>query len=159
MTHKFLDDANICAMIEQVGRKCMAQHAGVVIPPASMSFVQCDRILSRTIVLHISKGHFVSINMELVSENMLGKRLHVIYRERAERVLFVWAEPEVTIQEVAEVLDLASGSVEDLYVSLVTPAAEREPCLAIFLPAQLRASPGAYCERPPDWLPIPPGLK
>jgi len=118
-----------------------------VIPPASMSFAQCDGINSRIIVLHISKGHFVRINMEPVSENRLSKRLKQIYRERAERVLFVRAEPELTFQQVVQILDIANGSVKDLYISLLTPAAEREPCLAISLPTG------------PNWLLIPPGLR
>ncbi len=57
-----------------------------------------------------------------------------IYRLRAERLLLIKADPNLSFQDVANIIDVANGSVENLFVTLVTPGAEKEPCLFILQP-------------------------
>jgi len=56
--------------------------------------------------------------------------------------LFVKADPDVSLQDVAGVIDTANGAVTNLYVVLVTPEAEKEPCLFIKRPFQPPGLPG-----------------
>jgi biopolymer transport protein ExbD len=73
----------------------------------------------------------IQLNGEHISRAELARQLRRIYSTRAERVLYVRADPGVEFQQVAELLDVAESSVEDLHVRLLTPALERDPCLSI----------------------------
>jgi biopolymer transport protein ExbD len=87
------------------------------------------------IVLQISKEHSLTINSERVTRETVGGRLHDIYRVRAERLLLIRADPDVSFQEVARVIDVAQGAVKkNLYVTLIMPGPEKEPCLFIAVP-------------------------
>ena len=87
-------------------------------------------------ILQISKGHSYRINSETVSGESLRGRLREIYRLRAERVLLVRADSDVSFQDVAEAIDMAQRAVTNLYVILVTPDAEKEPCLFVKRPVR-----------------------
>ena len=100
--------------------------------PAHTSQSQCGDF--DVIVLQISKEHTLKINSEPVKRETVGARLHDIYRLRAERLLLVRADPDVSFQEVAGAIDVAHGAVKNLYVTLITPDAEKEPCLFIVAP-------------------------
>jgi biopolymer transport protein ExbD len=100
--------------------------------PAHTSQSQCGDF--DVIVLQISKEHTLKINSEPVKRETVGTRLHDIYRLRAERLLLVTADPDISFQEVAGAIDVAHGAVKNLYVTLVTPDAEKEPCLFIVAP-------------------------
>ena len=73
-----------------------------------------------------------------IQVNALANRLHEIFADTAERVLFLKADPKVPFQSVAEVIDIAQRQVD--YVAILTPAVENEPgfCLAIGLPGVRR---------------------
>lgn len=94
------------------------------------------------IVLQISKEHSFRINYETVSSESLRGRLREIYRLRAERVLLVRADPDVSFQEVVGAIDITQGAVTNLYLVLVTPEEEKEPCLFIKRPPQPPKLPG-----------------
>lgn len=85
-------------------------------------------------ILAMSKEKVLTIDSKPVPRKTLATRLSDIYRLRAERVLFVKADPNLSFQDVASTIDVANGSVENLYVTLVTPGAEKEPCLVILRP-------------------------
>jgi len=59
--------------------------------PRSISPEDCGD--SRTIVVHVSNANPVRLNSEPITKATLGERLTKIYRLRAERVLFVGADP------------------------------------------------------------------
>lgn len=96
----------------------------------------------RDIFVHISSENSLRINGETVQRKTLGDRFKEIYRVRAERVLFVSADPDVSFQDVVGIMDVARGSVTNLYVSLLTPAAQKEPCLFIKAPMPAPRLPG-----------------
>jgi biopolymer transport protein ExbD len=92
-------------------------------------------------ILEMSKEKLLTINSEPVPRETLATRLSDIYRLRAERLLLVKADPNLSFQDVASIIDVANGSVENLYVTLVTPGAEKEPCLVILRPRRPRVEP------------------
>jgi biopolymer transport protein ExbD len=92
-------------------------------------------------ILEMSKEKVLTINSKPVPRETLATRLSDIYRLRAERLLLVKADPNLSFQDVASIIDVVNGSVENLYVTLVTPGAEKEPCLVILRPRKPRAAP------------------
>jgi biopolymer transport protein ExbD len=117
----------------RVSKQFSSRSTGFYIElPAHTSQSQCGDF--DVIVLQISKEHSLTINSERVTRETVGGRLHDIYRVRAERLLLIRADPDLSFQEVAGVIDVAQGAVENLYVTLITPGAEKEPCLFILVP-------------------------
>jgi biopolymer transport protein ExbD len=108
--------------------------------PLRVTHSECGE--RRDIVVQISNTNSLSINAEKVSPENLGGRLRELYQVRAERVLFVAANPDVSFQEVVRIIDIARGAVTNLYVSLLTPAAQNEPCFFIKVPMVAPDSPG-----------------
>lgn len=92
-------------------------------------------------ILEMSKEKLLTINSKPVLRETLATRLSDLYRLRAERLLLVKANPNLSFQDVASIIDVANGSVKNLYVTLVTPGAEKEPCLVILRPREPRAEP------------------
>jgi len=60
------------------------------------------------IVLQISKENVLTINSESVPREALAAR-NDIYRLRAERLLLIRADPNLTFQDVAKTIDIAGG--------------------------------------------------
>ncbi|MBS1824703.1 MAG: hypothetical protein JST93_05245 [Acidobacteria bacterium] len=80
-------------------------------------------------------GRFgVKLNGERKSKKEIEVQLHQFYRTKVERILFVRGEPAVTYQEVVQFIDTANELVDYLVISLLTPSAEREPCLGVRIP-------------------------
>jgi biopolymer transport protein ExbD len=96
----------------------------------------------RDIVVQISKEHTLSVVGETVPSEILAARLRELYRVRAERVLFVGADSDVRFQEVVGIIDVARASVTNLQVALLTPAAQKGPCLFIKRPVFAPKLPG-----------------
>ena len=117
----------------RVSKRLSRRSTGFYIElPAHTSQSQCGDF--DAIVLQLSKEHSLTINSEQVTRETVGGRLQDIYRVRAERLLLIRADPDVSFQEVAGVIDVAQGAVKNLYVTLITPGAEKEPCLFIVMP-------------------------
>ena len=78
----------------------------------------------RTIVVQVidSGGERpnLMINREPVTWDRLRTRLLEIYKTRAERVMFVQADPESRFEYVASVIDIARGDFQDMRVGLLT---------------------------------------
>ena len=89
-------------------------------------------------LLELTEQNVLTINSTPVSRETLAARLSGIYHLRAENLLLVKANPNLSFQDVASILDAANSSVKNLYVTLVTPGAEREPCLVILRPRKQR---------------------
>ena len=77
----------------------------------------------RTVVIIIDKDKSMHINNEDTNIKVLGDRLEAIFKTRAERVVFVKGDPELTYDVVAQVIDVAKGAAIDK-IGLMTPKVE-----------------------------------
>ena len=75
----------------------------------------------RTVVIVIDADHKLMINQEPTDETRLGPRLEEIFKTRAERVVFVKADPTIEFRWVAQAIDIAHGAQIDK-VGLMTAA-------------------------------------
>jgi biopolymer transport protein ExbD len=106
------------------------RSAGIYVKlPLHVKNSQCGE--RRDIVMQISDDDTVRINSEAISSESLAESLRERYQVRVERVLFVKADPDVSFQKVIGAIDVARAAVNNLYVALLTPAVEQEPCLFI----------------------------
>jgi biopolymer transport protein TolR len=81
----------------------------------------------RTIVVQVLKGAgdkaALKINQDDVTWENLEGRLNDIFKTRAEKVMFVKADPELTFNDVAQVIDIAHAAGVDK-VGLITAKIE-----------------------------------
>ena len=77
----------------------------------------------RTVVVSIDAGGQLKINQDPVEKAYLAARLEEIFKTRAERVMFVRGDPEITFGTVAEVIDIAKGAGIDK-IGLITQSVE-----------------------------------
>ncbi len=77
----------------------------------------------RTVVIIINKDHSMMLNQEPISAATLGNRLEEVFKTRAERVVFVKADPDLEFQSVAQAIDIAKGAGIDK-IGLMTPKVE-----------------------------------
>ena len=92
---------------------------------------------SDVIVLQLLKDRSFRINSERVPIERLNGRLREIFRSRAERILLVRADPELSFQEVVNAIGISQDAVSNLNVALLTPATEKKPCPSITMPREL----------------------
>jgi len=83
---------------------------------------------SRTIVvqvIHLASGGRPSlkINQDEVTWDTLGDRLTEIYKTRAEKIMFVKGDDDITFDNVAQVIDIAHSSGVDK-IGLITAKIE-----------------------------------
>jgi len=79
--------------------------------------------VDRTVVIIINRDRSMMLNTEPVSEERLGERLLDVFKTRAERVVFVKADPDLEFQYVAKAIDIAKGAQMDK-VGLMTAKVE-----------------------------------
>ncbi|MGO9519651.1 MAG: ExbD/TolR family protein [Candidatus Korobacteraceae bacterium] len=81
----------------------------------------------RTIVVQVLKGSgdkpALKINQDDVTWDNLEGRLNDIFKTRAEKVMFVKADPDLTFNDVAQVIDIAHAAGVDK-VGLITAKIE-----------------------------------
>jgi len=81
----------------------------------------------RTIVVQLLKGGgdkaSLKINQDDVTWENLEGRLNDVFKTRAEKVMFVKADPDLTFNEVAQVIDIAHSAGVDK-VGLITAKIE-----------------------------------
>ena len=81
----------------------------------------------RTVVVQLLKGGgdkaSLKINQDDVTWENLEGRLNDIFKTRAEKVMFVKADPDLTFNEVAQVIDIAHSAGVDK-VGLITAKIE-----------------------------------
>jgi biopolymer transport protein ExbD len=82
---------------------------------------------SRTIVVQLMKGSgdkpALKINQDDVTWDNLEGRLNDIFKTRAEKVMFVKADPDLTFNDVAQVIDISHAAGVDK-VGLITAKIE-----------------------------------
>jgi biopolymer transport protein ExbD len=89
---------------------------------------QQTNVNERTVVLQLLKGGGVGgpglkINQEDVTWDRLQTRLEEIYKTRAEKVMFVKADPDLPFADVAQAIDVAHSAGVDK-VGLITAKIE-----------------------------------
>src|SRR6516164_9936031 len=81
----------------------------------------------RTVVVQLMKGGgdkaALKINQDDVTWDNLEGRLNDIFKTRAEKVMFVKADPDLTFNDVAQVIDIAHSAGVDK-VGLITAKIE-----------------------------------
>jgi Reverse transcriptase (RNA-dependent DNA polymerase) len=110
LTLRFLLIATILFMLgdSRVWKRLFHRPAGFYIElPAHTSRSMCGDF--DVIVLQISKENLLTINSESVPREALAPRINDIYRLRAERLLLIRADPNLTFQDVAKTIDVARG--------------------------------------------------
>lgn len=127
----------ILCLILAVKRRSAHSSTGLYVLLPLAATQECGE--RREIVVQILRDNSLKINAETVSKENLADRLKEIYQVRVERVLFVKADPGASFQEIVSVIDLAKGSVPNLYVALLTPASQTAPCWLI-KPLSLRSN-------------------
>ena len=83
-----------------------------------------EDIVVRPIIVDVLSNDEVTIDDECVEHGKLGKQLHAIFATRNQRIVFVTADVNLTVQNVAEVLDIAQAETD--HVILVTPLQEEQ---------------------------------
>jgi biopolymer transport protein TolR len=77
----------------------------------------------RTVVIVIDKDKSLRLNQDPIEWPKLGDRLTEVFKTRAERVVFVKADKELTFETVANAIDIAKGAGLDK-IGLMTPKIE-----------------------------------
>ncbi len=86
----------------------------------------CPSDTGRIVVLHVLSDGALRINFEDVTRRELGARLKEIYETRAERMIYLTAEPDAPFEDVADVSGIAQKYVDN--IMLITPRAMDTPC-------------------------------
>ncbi len=79
--------------------------------------------VDRTVVIIVNKDKSMMLNTEPITEDRLADRLLEVFKTRAERVVFVKADPDLEFQTVAKAIDIAKGAQMDK-VGLMTAKME-----------------------------------
>jgi biopolymer transport protein TolR len=83
-----------------------------------------DPSQDRTVVIVIDKDKSLKLNQDPIEWAKLGDRLTEVFKTRAERVVFVKGDPELSFETVANAIDIAKGSGIDK-IGLMTPKIEQ----------------------------------
>jgi biopolymer transport protein TolR len=90
-------------------------------PPPNMPPPPPDQ--DRTVVIVIEKDKSLKLNQDPIEWAKLGDRLTEVFKTRAERVVFVKGDPDLTFETVANAIDIAKGAGLDK-IGLMTPKIE-----------------------------------
>lgn len=110
----------IFMMIQQHYR---GEEALIPQPPANQqSQPQPDPDHTVVLELHATSGAdaTLALNRQPIAWNQLHDRLFDIYKQRAERVLFIKADDALDFAPVAEAIDVAHTAYPDIKVGLIT---------------------------------------
>jgi biopolymer transport protein TolR len=92
--------------------------------PSREDQVDTSRAIVVSILHRLGTHVEYRINQDVVSKDDLSARLTAIYANRAERVMFVKGDDEVSFLQVAEVIDIGHSAGVDR-VGLITPKIEQ----------------------------------
>jgi len=81
-----------------------------------------------TVVIEVARSgsgeESITINRQPVVASELESRIRDIYKERAERVLFIKASDDLEFENISDVIDAAHGAFPDIKVGLITARIE-----------------------------------
>jgi biopolymer transport protein ExbD len=72
------------------------------------------------IIVSLNKDKALKINKDEIDEAVLGDRLKAIFRTRADKIMFVNADPDLDFEDVVKIIDIAKGAAVDVKVGLMT---------------------------------------
>jgi biopolymer transport protein ExbD len=97
------------------------QDASVPQPPSRLTAVpETDRAIVVSLLHQSGSEALYKINQDVVAKDALPARLAEIYTNRAERVMFIKGDDDVSFSQVAEVIDMGHAAGVD-HVALLTP--------------------------------------
>jgi biopolymer transport protein TolR len=82
-----------------------------------------DPSQDRTVVIQIDKDKNLKLNQDPITWDGLQERLEFVFKTRAERVVFVRGDKELTFETVARAIDIAKGAGLEK-IGLMTPKIE-----------------------------------
>ena len=82
-----------------------------------------DPSQDRTVVIQIAKDKTMKLNQDPIEMDKLQARLEEVFKTRAERVVFVKGDPDLSFETVAAAIDIAKGAGIDR-IGLMTPKVE-----------------------------------
>jgi biopolymer transport protein TolR len=65
---------------------------------------------SNQIVLEVKPGGQYAINTEAVTRDRLATRLHEIYDQRPEKIIFIKGDPKAKYADIIDAMDVSRGS-------------------------------------------------
>lgn len=81
------------------------------------------------LVLHVSAKRELRLNSEPETRDQLSSRLTQILKERVRPVLYVLADGDLTMQEFAEIVEIARESNNKVQIRLVTAGNRKYSCI------------------------------
>jgi biopolymer transport protein TolR len=82
-----------------------------------------DPSQDRTVVIQIDKDKNLKLNQDPIEWDKLQDRLEFVFKTRAERVVFVRGDKELSFETVARAIDIAKGAGLEK-IGLMTPKIE-----------------------------------
>jgi biopolymer transport protein TolR len=82
-----------------------------------------DPSQDRTVVIQIDKDKNLKLNQDAITWEGLQDRLEFVFKTRAERVVFVRGDKDLTFDTVARAIDIAKGAGLEK-IGLMTPKIE-----------------------------------
>jgi biopolymer transport protein TolR len=82
-----------------------------------------DPSQDRTVVIQIDKDKNLKLNQDPIQWDALQDRLEFVFKTRAERVVFVRGDKDLTFETVARAIDIAKGAGLEK-IGLMTPKIE-----------------------------------
>ncbi|MCZ2077362.1 MAG: biopolymer transporter ExbD [Bryobacterales bacterium] len=119
----FIDVLLVLLIIFMVITPLTPKGLEALVPQPPPPNAQPQKADDRTVVIIINRDHSMMLNTEQTDESRLGKRLEEVFKTRAERVVFVKADPDLEFQYVARAIDIAKGAGIDK-VGLMTAKVE-----------------------------------
>ena len=109
----------IFMMIQQHYR---GEEALIPQPPTKQTVQPHENDRTVVLELHATSGSesALALNRQPIAWNQLRERLFDIYKQRAERVLFIKADGALDFAPVAEAIDVAHTAYPDIKVGLIT---------------------------------------
>jgi biopolymer transport protein ExbD len=72
--------------------------------------VQPINAKSDQIVLEVGQNGCYALNTEIIAHDQLAQRLHDVYDQRPEKIIFVKGDPKVKVQDVIDAMDISRGA-------------------------------------------------
>jgi biopolymer transport protein ExbD len=89
-------------------------------PPKHLTNDGVENTIVVSVVHAVGNSLEYKINQDVISKDALSVRLVAIYANRAERVMFIKGDDDVSFSQVAEVIDMGHSAGVD-HVALLTP--------------------------------------
>ncbi len=110
--------------VKDPGSKGFYLEIGTISPPG-----QCGD--SYPLVVGLLAGPRYMLNQQNLGKEELLQRLQVALGKRAERVVYLIADRDVSMQEFVYVLDIVNAAAKKVHVVLVTPGNQNGMCLGL----------------------------